>query len=301
MFQNRHIKTRKLNIYTINSSRINHKISHASLMTGKLCQKRGNMKREKAYVDGRRQKVFQIIQNNPQIRVDELAQKLGVSVVTIRRDLNALEEQKLVSRFYGGAKVTNEPAAPVDDVTIYRDLIARYAASLAENEDTIFINTSQNALAMISYITAQNVTVITNNGKAINHDKADGVSIILTGGELRYPKEAMVGDFAIRNLQNIFARKAFVGCSGISVKTGMTTEIANEVNVNQLMIEHAAQEVYILADHTKIGRSSSFTSCGIEKVTHLITDELAPAEELEQFHLHGVHVHQVSKMDLNGT
>lgn len=253
------------------------------------------MKREKAYVDGRRQKILDFLQQNPQIRVDELAEKLDVSVVTIRRDLRFLEEENLVKRFYGGAKVKKEIPKETDIVSECREMIARYAASLVEDGDSIFINTSRNALQLISYVESKNVTVITNNGKAINHEEADGISIILTGGELRYPKEAMVGDFAIRNLQNIFAKKAFVGCSGISVKSGMTTEIANEVNVNQLMIEHATQEVYILADHTKIGHSSSFTSCGISKVKHLITDEFAPEEELEQMRMRGVQVHQVKR------
>lgn len=253
------------------------------------------MKREKAYVDGRRQKILEFLQHNPQIRVDELAERLNVSLVTIRRDLRVLEEEKLVKRFYGGAKVRTELPGERDVVSECRDLIARYAASLVEDGDSIFINTSRNALHLISYVKSKNVTVITNNGKALNHEEADGVSIILTGGELRYPKEAMVGDFAIRNLQNIFAKKAFIGCSGISVKSGMTTEIANEVNVNQLMIEHATQEVYILADHTKIGHSSSFTSCDISQVRHLITDEYAPQEELEQMRMQGVQVHQVSR------
>lgn len=253
------------------------------------------MKREKAYVDGRRKKILDFLQQNPKIRVDELAEKLDVSVVTIRRDLRFLEEENMVKRFYGGAKVKKEVPKEKDTVSECRELIARYAASLVEDGDSIFINTSRNALQLISYVKSSNVTVITNNGKAINHEKSDGISIILTGGELRYPKEAMVGDFAVRNLQNIFAKKTFVGCSGISVKSGMTTEIANEVNVNQLMIEHATQEVYILADHTKIGHSSSFTSCDISKVKHLITDEFAPEEELERMRMRGVQVHQVRR------
>lgn len=255
------------------------------------------MKREKAYVDSRRQRVFDLLNKNPEIKADELAELLQVSVVTIRRDMRVLEEEKKIRRFYGGAAVTEKKEDQVDEVTLYRELIARYAARLIESGDTIFINTSRNALELIKYVESENVTVITNNGKAINHEKANGVNIILTGGELRYPKEAMVGDFAVQNLQNIFARKTFVGCSGISVATGMTTEIINEVNVNQLMIDHAAQGVYILADHTKIGKNSSFTSCGIEKVQHLITDELAPEEELEKFRACGVQLHIVKKSD----
>ena len=255
------------------------------------------MKRERAYVEGRRQQVLDMLQRNPQIRVDELAERLGVSVVTIRRDLQFLEEKKQITRFYGGARVSKEADGYMDDVTIYRDLIARYAATLVEDGDTIFINTSRNALNIIKYIKSRHVTVITNNGKAISQEKADGVDIILTGGEVRHPKEALVGDFATRNLQNIFAKKAFMGCAGISAATGMSTEIANEVNVNQLMIEHTTQAVYLLADYTKIGPNSSFTSCGIEVIKHLITDEMAPEEELEQMRMQGVEVCQVKKSD----
>lgn len=255
------------------------------------------MKKERAYVEGRRRQVLDMLQRNPQIRPDELAERLGVSLVTIRRDLQFLEEKKQITRFYGGARVSKEAAGYLDDVVIYRDLIARYAATLVEDGDTIFINTSRNALDMIKYITGRHVTVITNNAKAISQEKADGVDLILTGGEVRHPKEALVGDMTIRNLQSIYAKKAFMGCAGVSTMTGMSTEIANEVNVNQLMIEHATQEVYLLADHTKVGHNSSFTSCGIEMIKNLITDEAAPEDELEQMRMQGVNVYQVKKSD----
>lgn len=255
------------------------------------------MKRERAYVEGRRQQVLDMLQRNPQIRVDELAERLGVSLVTIRRDLQYLEEKKQITRFYGGARVSKEAAGYLDEVAVCRDLIARYAATLVEDGDTIFINTSRNALDMIKYIKNRHVTIITNNGRAIRQEKADGVDLILTGGEVRHPKEALVGDFATRNLQNIYAKKAFLGCAGISAVAGMSTEIANEVNINQLMIEHATQEVYLLADHTKVGKNSSFTSCGIEVVKNLITDELASEEELEEMRQQGVKVLQVRRSD----
>lgn len=255
------------------------------------------MKRERAYVEGRRQQVLDMLQRNPQIRVDELAERLGVSLVTIRRDLQYLEEKKQITRFYGGARVSREAAGFLDEVALYRDLIARYAATLVEDGDTIFINTSRNALDMIKYIKNRHVTIITNNGRAISQEKAEGVDLILTGGEVRHPKEALVGDFATRNLQNIYAKKAFLGCAGISAVAGMSTEIANEVNVNQLMIEHATQEVYLLADHTKVGKNSSFTSCGIELVKNLITDEEASEEELDEMRLQGVRILQVKRSD----
>ena len=254
------------------------------------------MKRERACVENRRSRIVEMMQIHPEVRVDVLAQKLGVSLITIRRDLQYLEEQKLLVRTYGAVS-TRPSGADQDEVKIYRMLIARYAARFVTDNDTVFINTSRNALQMLNYITCDNVTVITNNGKAVGYDYPPGVSVVLTGGELRHPKDAMVGDFALRNLQPIYARKAFVGCSGISAEAGMTTEIFNEVSINELMIDHATQEVYVLADHTKIGANSSFLSCRIEKIKCLITDEKAPEDALNLIREKGVQVYQVSRKD----
>lgn len=151
---------------------------------------------------------------------------------------------------------------------------------------------------MVQYITCKNVTVITNNGRAIDCEHPVGVNVFLTGGEVRYPKEALVGEFAERNLSKVYARKAFVGCSGISNECGVTTENANEVYLNELMLTRATKEAYILADHTKIGHNSSFRTCKIERITHLITDEKAPAEILDVFREKGIQVHQVGKEDV---
>lgn len=251
------------------------------------------MKRERSYVDGRRNKILEIMQQQPEVKVEELAKMFEISAVTVRRDLQYLEDQKKINRFYGGASVKDEKEEQMDLTSQYRELIAKYASKFIEDGDTLFINTSSTALHLVKYIDKKNVTAITNNGRAIGIDHGDGLSIILTGGELRYPKEAMVGDFAVRNLQTIYAKKSFIGCSGISVETGMTTEIANEVNINELMINNTMGETYILADHTKIGKNSSFISCSLEKIDNLITDELVPEEVLEQFREKNVKVHIV--------
>ena len=258
------------------------------------------MKRNRAFVENRRNQILNMMKENPQVRVNDLARILDASLVTIRRDLQYLEDQKRLVRTYGGAvpvKGTDAVKEEKDELALYRTLIAKLAASFVSERDSLFINTSKNALQTLEYITSSNVTVITNNGKAMNCDRAPGVNVVLTGGELRHPKDAMVGDFAIRNLQTVYAKKAFVGCSGVSAETGMTTEIFNEVSINELMINHASQEVYLLADHTKIGRNSSFISCPIEKIKYLITDEKAPEEALNQIRERGVIVYQVHKED----
>ncbi len=255
------------------------------------------MKRERAYVENRRNQILDIMKENPKVRVDDLAAKFKVSLITIRRDLQYLEDRNLLIRFYGGASYANQKEVEENEVKLYRKLIAKYASTLVEDGDSLFVNTSSNALQMLTYVNCQNITVITNNGKAIDLDYHEGISIILTGGELRHPKETMVGDFAIRNLQTVFPKKAFMGCSGISPISGMTTENAAEVKINELMIENATKDVYVLADHTKVGKNSSFTSSPIHGINHLITDEKAPEDVLNELRAAGVQIHQVHKGD----
>lgn len=256
------------------------------------------MKREKSIVESRRKALLDTIRENPDIKVEELAEKFQVSAITIRRDLQYLEDQKKLVRFYGGATVITEKETIEDEVAMYRRLIAEYAASLVQDGDSIFINTSSNALMTIEYMQQKkNISIITNNGKAIYVDRPNGVEVFLTGGELRYPKETMVGEFAERNLQNVYAKKSFIGCSGISVSAGMTTEIANEVNLNKLMLGHTLKDAYILVDHTKIGKNRSFRTCSLNKITNIITDEKAPKEEVNEMRKMGIKVHIVHKND----
>lgn len=265
-----------------------------------LVRKRGNMKRSRKLVDGRRNKVLEVLRENGHVKVGELAEEFGVSPLTIRRDLQYLEDNKKLERFYGGASIVNDMLATTDEedeVTHYRRLIAKYAASLVEDGDTIFINTSSTALMLLKHIDDKNVIAITNNGKAINAERSPNVSIVLTGGELRDAKEAMVGEFALNNLERVSAKKCFLGCSGLSIESGMTTERLNEVNINQTMLRRATGSTYILADHTKIGKNSSFVTSTINRVKNIITDEKADENIVNGLRAMGIKVHQVSKND----
>lgn len=256
------------------------------------------MKRSRALVDNRRNKVLMALKNNGLVKVGDLAEELQVSPLTIRRDLQYLEDHKKLERFYGGAAILSdetELSQEQDAVKSSRSRIAKYAATLVEDGDTIFINTSSTALEMIRYIKDKRVTVITNNGKAIYMEHDPRVSVILSGGELREIKEAMVGEFATNNISKVTAKKSFIGCSGLNLESGMTTEILSEVNINQLMFDRVTDTSYILADHTKIGRNSSFVSCPTGQICNIITDEKAPEEIIQGFREAGINVIQVGK------
>ena len=124
------------------------------------------MKRERAYVEGRRHQVLEMLQRNPQVRVDELAKRLGVSVVTLRRDLQFLEEKKQIRRFYGGASVSKDADGYMDDVAVYRDLIARYAATLVEDGDTIFLSSGNIIFNLAKRIKHRQIIAVTPSIRA---------------------------------------------------------------------------------------------------------------------------------------
>ncbi len=260
------------------------------------------MKQSRDIVEYRRKKILEILKKTGDIRVLDIAEHLKVSEVTVRRDLQYLEDQKIIERYYGGARVrVDTPKTHRNEVQICRENIARFAAALVEDNDTIFINTSATALEMLRYITAKDITVITNNGNAMFHQKPHSVKVILTGGELYNIKGTLVGEFAKNNLLRVSAKKAFIGCSGLSIENGMTTEILNEVDLNQAMLERVTEKAYILADHTKLGKNSSFVSCDIHAVTDIITDERAPSDFTDRIKELGINIYTVPTSEIKDT
>lgn len=245
-------------------------------------------------VSQRRNDIMSKIIECGQVDVIDLAKEFNVSKSTIRRDLNFLEEKENISRLYGGAKLIEENK-DLDINNTYIHSIAKHAAQFVCDGDTIFINTSSTALLIIQYIINKRVTVITNNGKSlqIKHDPL--ISIHLTGGEIRFPKEAMIGDFALNNLMKVRASKCFLGCNGINVKEGISTAILQEAAINECMINRTNGEVFVLANHSKIGVSNSFNIAAIDKVDYLITDALADIETVKKISSAGVKVVQANK------
>lgn len=257
------------------------------------------MKQSNDIVFGRRRQIYDVLVSQGEVRVDEIAKSLGVSPLTIRRDLEHFAGQNLIERFYGGARIIRKN--PHDNIyssalELNKRAIAQRAADFVNDGDIIFINTSSTALLMLDYINAKQVTVITNNGRALLRDIRDNLIVVLTGGEIRTPKESMVGDFAVNNLNMVTATKSFLGVSGLTVREGVTTSILQEVAINDLMLTRVAGKRTILADCSKIGRPNNFISGGIDKVDRLITDNQADMQVLDEIRAHGVEVIQVDPL-----
>ena len=258
------------------------------------------MKNSKSIVFKRQQALLDILQKKKRIDVDTISAQLNVSATTIRRDLMMFEKQHLVKRFHGGAeliegtlKEEDLPPVVMTKASIdkeQKEAIARYAASLIDDGDTVFMNSSSTTLKVIDFLKNKHVIIVTNNSAMIGYPHDPLVTIILTGGEIYQRRQSLVGEFALNTLTKINADKAFLGVGGISVRSGITTSVLPETAINDLMMRRCKGACYILAANTKIGKEHNFLSATIDSIDTLITCKGGNKAELQELRNHNVHV-----------
>ncbi|MDO5027112.1 MAG: DeoR/GlpR family DNA-binding transcription regulator [Tissierellia bacterium] len=258
------------------------------------------MKQSKKTIAQRRKNILLMVKDKKYITVEDLAQNTGVSLPTLRRDLTYLDKKGLLKRKHGGASAIDSKVVTESMIEKKKELIAKTAASLVENDDIIFINSSTTSIKTIAYIEpSKYISVITNNGKAIDLHTLPNIKLILTGGETRQPKAAMTGEFALKNIQNVQANKAILGASGFHIKEGITTANIDEVAINKAMIE-ASKEVILCVDSSKLNHISAFISGISSDIDTLITDCDADKNFIKSLELMGIRCIQVDIRDYYG-
>lgn len=253
------------------------------------------MKNNRKAVDERQLKILNMIREHGEVKVEELAETFQISLMTVRRDLQYLEQEKLISRIHGGAislERANILLSQDEKVAMCRDRISEYASRFIDDGDTLFINGSRTALNMLKYVENKRVSVYTNNCWGIGTSYPDNVSLHLTGGEVR--NNVMVGEYVMRNLLSMTADKTFIGCAAVYDDGEFLYNIPTEIGINEAMISRTTKELYILADHTKIirrdARGNSYGSCAYDRFCTLITDDNANMAVVEQLRRHGIKV-----------
>lgn len=246
------------------------------------------MKRDQETINKRHEQLIELLNERKEMKVDEIAQIFNTSLMTTRRDLQALEEKGYLERFHGGCRIKKKSrSAQGQEIMECRDRISRYAASLVNDGDSLFINGSMTASGILEYLCARQITVITNNAFAAGYIQKEDIDMYLTGGQLK--SHIMVGDYCLRNLLSSYVKKAFLGCTGISSNGEILCDIPSELGINETMISHA-EEYYILADHTKIGKSMSAGSFSLQQKGTLITDTKADQTILQVLEQKGMRV-----------
>ena len=215
--------------------------------------------------------------------VEQLAEALGVTLQTVRRDLQRLAEQGLVKRFHGGVRVpssTVENLAHTQRETLNAEgkaRIARAVASQVPNNCSLILNigTTTEAIAK-ALLHHRGLRVITNNLNvaAILCANPD-CEVIVAGGVVRKRDRAIVGEAAVEFIRQFRVDIALIGISGIEPDGTLRDFDLREVKVAQTIIAQS-REVWLAADHTKFHRPAMVQAATLAQIDRLFTDEPTP-------------------------
>ncbi len=252
----------------------------------------------------RRQKMVAFIEQNDGATVIELGERYSVSEATVRRDLIQLSKEGLIERGHGGAAPRRPRRSqglselPVMDrsglqVTEKR-LIGLSAARHVEDGDVIMINGGTTTAEMVQHLgEVRELTVITN---ALNIASLlaphSNIKTVITGGVLRHSELSMLGALTEDALYNLRADKLFMGSPAIHADYGFSADDMLEVESDRNMML-SAEEIIVLADHTKFGKIAMMRVAPIERMRRIITDSGTSSAMVAALEEHGVDVEVV--------
>ena len=227
----------------------------------------------------RRRLILERLQEGGVVKTSELSALFSVSPMTIRNDLNALNEQGALVRIHGGAiaheSLTSEPSY-IDKANRNRaekERIGKRAAQMLEDGMAVFIGNGTTTMQLVHHLPRNlRVRVFTN---ALNHAvelaKHSGIKVYVIGGYLRSISLGMVGRLARQALTGVYFDLAFLGANGISLEHGFTLPSLEEADTAAEVVRHARRTV-ILADHTKFGMVTHSQITDITGVDAIVTD-----------------------------
>ncbi|WP_405884857.1 DeoR/GlpR family DNA-binding transcription regulator [Streptomyces sp. NBC_01136] len=241
----------------------------------------------------RRALILDEVRRRGGVRVNELTRKLGVSDMTVRRDLDALARQGVVEKVHGGAvpvveASTHEPGFEAKsglELTAKED-IARAAAEMVAPGTAIALSGGTTTYALAHrLLDVPDLTVVTNSvrvadvfhtAQRLSGQRQGAATVVLTGG-VRTPSDSLVGPVADQAIAALHFDVLFLGVHGISVEAGLSTPNLAEAETNRRLVQ-SARRVVVVADHTKWGTVGLSSFAALEQVDTLVTDAGLPAE-----------------------
>lgn len=230
----------------------------------------------------RRSVILDTLKRNGFVRVSDLTREYGVSEVTIRTDLEALASDPDIRRVHGGAMYIPGATEPSYEESLsarsaQKRRIGTAAATRISTGDTVILDVGSTTGAVAEAIVARtdltDVTVLTNSlSHALTLEAAiPRITVIVTGGTLRPRQHSLVEPYASTLFTGIHADIAFIGCTGVTARTGITNVNLPESELKRAMVA-AAERVIIVADSTKIGHTDSGIIGQVTDASTLITD-----------------------------
>ena len=249
----------------------------------------------------RQERISALVEQRGFARVAELSERFGVSTVTVRTDLQALEGRGRVRRIRGGAVppdvVRTERPFEVSarELATEKTRIGEYAARLVSSGDTVVIDvgttTTAIARALIARTDLQDVMVFTNAlNIALELERASPrISVVVTGGTVRPLQHSLVNPLATVILEGLNASIAFIGCNGVDPRGGVTNLNLPEAEVKRAML-YAARRRVVVADGSKLGEVELAKVCDVGEVSLVISDRTADPAVVAELAVQGCQV-----------
>ncbi|GAB4544558.1 MAG: hypothetical protein OHK0023_01550 [Anaerolineae bacterium] len=246
----------------------------------------------------RRQQILRLLRENNTAKVTDLARMLDVSEGTIRNDLIALDEEQQILRVRGGAVLRDDALdrrrtlpARVAENAAAKLRIAKWAAELVEDGDTIALDASSTVLYMAQFLKARrNLTIVTNGievARAIAENPAN--TVILIGGALSTDGMTLRGALAENTMQSLFVKLAFLSCSGFSLENGLTEPVIDDAKLKTLMIRCAKQTIALI-DSSKFDKFGLTPFASLEDIDHIFTDSNLSPQFVDSLRERGVNL-----------
>lgn len=242
------------------------------------------------------ERLISLLQAQGRLSVEEIAQRLGVSPPTVRRDLARIEARGLVQRTWGGAQpsrwvppgVTLAQSRGVNAAE--KAQIGAAAARLVRPGECVILDGGFTTHELARQLQTDDVTVVTNSldvARLVAGRR--GPRLVMLGGELLASSGTLVGPATQRQLADLLADRAFLGANALSPDAGLCADMALTAETKRAMVV-AARELVVVADHSKLGRGALYRVAPIDAVDTLVTDERADGALLEAFRAAGVEV-----------
>lgn len=230
-------------------------------------------------ISERHQQILRQLKEEGKINIQEFSLRTGVSAVTIRKDLKALEEMNLLFRTHGGASLINPytmERSIHEKALIHaeqKQQIAKAALSLVDDHDSLLIGSGTTVFELAKQLyPPKPLTVITPAAKVtLELSNRPNVELIQLGGTVRPKSSAVVGPVAEDALAQISCNLLFMGVDGIDLDFGLSTTNFNEASLGSKMVE-AAETVIVLADSSKFNKRGLAKICTLDQIHYIVTD-----------------------------
>lgn len=236
------------------------------------------------------------------VKVSDLSRLFCVSEMTIRRDLDVLQQKKLIKKIYGGA--VTEPSVDEELLDIpmsvrskthlmEKHAIAEQAVRFIQPRDVVILDAGTTTLEIARLLPrTDNLVVITNSipiAYELYEHAGSAVSLLLMGGQVRENSHSMVGSKAHEFLSDLVASILFLGASGLSINRGILNSNMDESEVKRKMMEHC-EKVVLVSDSSKFDQQSYHVVATWDEIDVFITDSQLPQEYREQLEDKGVEI-----------